>query len=248
MYARDIAAEDPQLVLPKRAADLKARFDNHVLVFVGHVVFGSGVEPGGGVQRRQRRVSRQAAVCVVGVEGIALEVGQQRSVPLVGALLGKHVDHATQGAAELGFEAAGLDLNLVDELHLVALTDATVLDVGDVDAIHHVDVFAVAGAIDLVAADRAGSNAALQGFPAGTRSERNEGLEGAALGKVVQDLLFHGHGDLTLGRVHHGCGAGDLHGFGDGAYFEFHVHGRQAADGQVNADLLEGTKSGRRHR
>ena len=171
---------------------------------------------------------------------------------LVGTLHGDDVDHAAQGAAELGFEAAGLDLYLVDELHLVVLTDAAVLDIGDVHAVYEEDVFTVAGAIDLIARAGAGgatgSAAALEGFGARAGSQGNQRLEGAALGKVVDDLLLHGDGDLALRGIDHGCGAGDFDGFGDGANFEFHVESGQPANGQVDADLFEGTESGRGHR
>ncbi len=202
MEARDIAAENPQFVLPQWAAGLVARFDNRVLVFVRHVEPGSGVHAVGSAQGRFFGVGLQRAVRIIRVERVARKVGQQRSMPLVGALLGHHVDHAAQGAAELGFEAARLDLDLVDELHLVALTHAAVLDLCDVHAVHQEHVFAVAGAIDLVARAGCGSATgrapALQRFGARTGSQRNQRLEGASFRKVVNDLLLHGHRDLAL--------------------------------------------------
>ena len=73
-----------------------------------------------------------------------------------------------------------------------------------VHAIDHVDVFGVAGAIDLVAGSRARAAAALQWFAARAGSERNQRLEGASLGKIVQILVAHGHRDLALRGVHHG--------------------------------------------
>src|ERR1051326_8739885 len=107
-----------------------------MIVLLRHVVFGRAIGTGAGVQLCQtwvlaqsaRETRRADAECrVPGVAGIvrieerALVVGDELSVPVVGAALRDGVDHATESATVLGFEAGRLDLNFLDELVLEVL-------------------------------------------------------------------------------------------------------------------------------
>src|SRR5262249_33506994 len=152
------------------------------------------------------------------------------------AALGNDVDHAAQGAAMFGFEAARLDLNLLNELHLEIFTDTAVEDVGGVHAIDQVDVLSVAGPIHLKAVGAPAG--ALQGLLARAGSEGDERLEGAAFGNVLQDVRLHRYSHLALGGVQEDGPFCDLHCFRHRANFQLHVDNGQAAGTQLNAALL----------
>ena len=78
-------------------------------------------------------------------------------------------------------------------------------------------------------------------------SEGNHGLEGASLGERVQ--VRAGDGDLyfALRDVDDGSVARDFDGLGHRADLEFDIDIRQAADGQVDADLFESAESRNGH-
>src|SRR5262249_39091763 len=96
------------------------------------------------------------------------------------------------------------------EVHLEALADAAVLDIRGIYPIDEINVFRIAGAVNLKTAIAIGCSA-LEGFLARARSERNDGLERAALRNVIQYGLLHR--DRALGHVHDWSCLGDLNGF-----------------------------------
>jgi hypothetical protein len=61
------------------------------------------------------------------------------------------VHDAADGAAVFRFKAARLDLYILDEVRLEVLAHAADVEVGGIDAVNQVSIFAVAGAIDLEA-------------------------------------------------------------------------------------------------
>ena len=86
----NVAAENPQLVLPQRAADRVAGLDDGLLVLVRHVILRrTRVAVRGRRDSGEGRLGfgAQTAIAVVRIERVAAQVGQQRTVPVVGALL-----------------------------------------------------------------------------------------------------------------------------------------------------------------
>src|SRR5262249_28393005 len=146
---------------------------------------------------------------IVGIEFIEAEVRGEFAVEGVAAALWDGIDDTTQRAAKFSFKTAGLDLNLLNKVHLEAFANATRLYVCGVHAVDQVHVFRIAGAIDLKSVI-AGGSAALQRLLARAGSKRDQGLERAALRNIVQDGLLYGDLHLALGGINHGSQAGDF--------------------------------------
>ena len=107
----------------------------------------------------------------------------------VGARLGHGVDHRAVDAAVLGVVAVGLDLELLDVLHAVALVRAAAALVGDVDAVDLI--------LRHVAAGRAGLDRA--GVAARAGHQRHETQPVAAVDRQALHLpLLHRPGQLRL--------------------------------------------------
>ena len=164
-------------------------------------------------------------------------------MPCVGPTHRNGVDHTAQRATVLGLETACLDLDLVDEVHLKVLTDASLLDVRGIDAVNQVHVFRVARAIDLKAV-----RGALQRFLSRAGSKRDHGLEGASLRNVLQNLVLYRYRHLALGNVHLRSRCQDFHSLRHCAYLQLHFDIGETADGQLDTDLLISAESRRSHR
>src|SRR5205823_6287731 len=93
--------------------------------------------------------SEAAPAGIVCVQGRRLKIRLELAMPYVRPMLRNSVDHASECATVFGFETAGLDLDFLNKVRLKIFADATVLNVGDVDAVNHVHVFGVRGAINL---------------------------------------------------------------------------------------------------
>ena len=85
----------------------------------------------------------ETTVFGVGLQRVVVVVAEDVAVELVAARLRDHVDDAAGRAAVLGLVAAGLDVDLLDELEVELLALEAVLGAGRVDA---VDVERVLGA------------------------------------------------------------------------------------------------------
>src|ERR1700694_1651812 len=80
-----------------------------------------------------------------------LEVTVERAMVLVAAALGQNVDHAAKGLAILGLKATRLDLNLLDEVEIHAVSkrsknaavgaETTEAGVGHVSAVDDILIF-----------------------------------------------------------------------------------------------------------
>ena len=88
----------------------------------------------------------------------------------------------------------------------------------------------------------------MQWLTARTGGKGNHRLERTALGERVQEVARNRGLHLALCDVHDRSIARDFDRLGHRAHLEPHIDIRQAADRQVNADLLEGAESGHRHR
>ncbi len=152
---RLVGAEEPHPVLDNRPAEREAGLVTVFLVLrIGHVLrFGRVGEADAkarhpGADRRKARRRRGAARQLV-----PLILQPDVAVPVVRAALGDDVDHATRRAAELRRVAARLDLDLFDEVGNDVLARRAALQVGGLDAVDDVAVFAGAGAVDRQAAE-----------------------------------------------------------------------------------------------
>ena len=262
---RHIAREQPQAVVDKRPADLVARLQDVARVFLRHVVLGCAVPSGGARGLRKSRVQAQTAdraeACegagatggvtagtgVQGVQRIRAEIRLQLAVPRVRAVLRNGVDDATQGATVLGLEARALDLDFLKEVYLKVLAHTAVHDVRGVYAVDEVDVFRVAGAVDLEAVVAAPA-AALQRFLTRARSKCDQRLERAALGYAVDDVEVHRDRHLRLGDVHDRSLAGDHHCLLHLSEFQDDVYGGQTAGRKSDAGLPVGAETLHIHR
>ena len=59
------------------------------------------------------------------------------------------VDDAAEGTAELRLETTRLNLNFLNEVRLKVLAHTTNIEVRGIDAVDQIDVFPIAGAINL---------------------------------------------------------------------------------------------------
>ena len=173
-----VGGEKPEAVLDQVAADVGA------VVLLGEALDGAA----GGHHRLGRRLQR---VVVVVAEGVAAE--------LVAARLGDDVDDAAGGLAVLGLVAAGLDVDLLDELEVQLLALEAVLGAGGVDAVDVVDVLGAGGAVD-----GDGGLAAVVGVGVGGDPGRHLHHRGvvAAAGQVL---------DVAAGEVGAQGGRGGVH-------------------------------------
>ena len=64
-------------------------------------------------------------------------------MPLVRTALRQRINNAAKRSSVLSLEAARLDLNFLDEILFEVRANTTVLNVGVVDAVDHVDVLGV---------------------------------------------------------------------------------------------------------
>ena len=163
-------------------------------------------------------------------------------MPDVGTTFGNGVNDATQSAAVLGLEAAGLDLYFLDEIGLEVLADAAVLNVGGVDAIDQVNILTVACAVDLETPGAARCTT-LHRLLSRARSKRNYGLERASLRNICQLILGNRHRDLTLSHVHGRRLGPNFHDFAGGTHFQLDVDVWQAAHIERNAFVLHDAKA-----
>ena len=113
----------------------------------------------------------------------------------------------------LRLETARLHLDFLDKVGLELLPTPPFGDVRDVDAVDHVDVLAIAGAVDLVSAEARSRSrrATLQRLKPRARRQRNQRLERPALRNVVHHFLGDRDGHLALCDVDQRCFAGHLH-------------------------------------
>ena len=163
-------------------------------------------------------------------------------MPYVRAALWNGIDHASQRSAVLGFEAARLDLNFLDEVRLKVLADAAVLNIGGVNAINEINVLGIAGAVNLETAHPA-LPCALQRLLPGTRRERNDRLEGAQFRNVLQHLLGYVGLHLALGDVDHGRFRRNTHFLSDAAYLHLEIERWQGAGAQFQIVLGRWSKA-----
>ena len=163
-------------------------------------------------------------------------------MPDVGTTFGNGVNDATQRAAVLGLEAAGLDLYFLDEIGLEVLADAAVLNVGGVDAIDQVNILTVACAVDLETPGAARCTT-LHRLLSRARSKRNYGLERASLRNICQLILRNRDRDLTLSYVHGRRLGSNFNDFASGTHFQLGVNIWQAAHIERNAFALQDAKT-----
>src|SRR5206468_5916113 len=143
----------------------------------------------------------EAAGAWVGcVQRRGLEITLQFAVPRVGSPFRNGIDDPSKRTAVFGFEAARFDLNFLDEVRLKVLANPTLLDIGDVDAVYHVDVLRVRGAVNLVAVQPAFSGP-LQRFLPGSGCKWNHRLERAQLGNGFENSIGYGGLNFALRDV-----------------------------------------------
>ena len=122
-------------------------------------------------------------------------------------------------------------MDFLDKVRLKVLSHATALNVGRVDAINHVNILSITGAINLETADAAFS-VALQWFLAGARRERNHRLERAQFRNRLENFVTDVCLNFTLGDVNYGRFSRDAHFLGDGAQLQCEVNRWQRTHSQ----------------
>ncbi len=96
--------------------------------------------------------SKAAGARVIRIQGSILVVHLEFAVPSLRAAFRNRIDDAAEGAAELRLETARLNLDFLDEIRLKVLSYTSNINVRGIDAVDQVDIFPVAGAINLEAA------------------------------------------------------------------------------------------------
>ena len=124
-----VGAEEPEGVLQGETAEREAPVQP---VVAGHERIELGV----------------LGVLVRGLQRVVVVVDEGLAMVLVAARLGDDVDDAARRAAELGLVAAGLDLELLDELVVELLALCAVLDAARHDAVDDEGVFEAGRAVD----------------------------------------------------------------------------------------------------
>src|SRR2546422_9849553 len=112
---------------------------------------------------------------VVRIQGGGLEITLEFSMPGIRAALWNRIDHASKSPTEFGLETARFDLDLLNEVRLKVLADATPQKVGCIHAIDQIDVLRVGRAINLKTIRPVLSGAG-QWLLTSARRKRNHGL------------------------------------------------------------------------
>ncbi len=168
-------------------------------------------------------------------QGAAAVVAEDVAVESVAAGAGDDVDHPAHRAAELSLVAAGLDLDLVEEVEVDLLRHRPVLEMGRIDSVDKENVLRGRGPVDGYPAGLGGSpgpvDAAgerLVGHPGQDRHERGEV---AVLGQDGEHGLGHGQALAVALHVDERSLARDHDLLADPA----ELHGRVQGDGLLQA-------------
>ncbi len=189
---RVVGGEVPELVLDQLAAQGEA----DVVLLVDRLDVAAGLRHQG-----------------LGPGRVAGVVDEQVAAQRVAARLGDHVDHAAEGAAVLGLVAAGLDLDLVDEVERDAGPGPALGRVGGVELVDHVAVLERRGTHDRrVALEPIIGDGAAVDRAGGQERHRGEVPSGRQIGQqpLVELRADRGGGDVDDRRL-----AGDQHRVGE---------------------------------
>ena len=193
----------------------------------------------------QRRLSKR--VPCVRVEVAVAEKLEERTMELIGARAGNHVDNSVSEAAELRAEVAGFNAELVQRVR-IGHRVACVAEAGDVGAAVKVVVCGPHGGVRSAIDKRAlGREAQCNGILR-TLNARGKGQQGISVavdeGKFTDLLAVDGLADYRVGGVDGGHAALDRNGGSGFADLEFCVDTRKLTYLQHDAGLPERTEPG----
>ncbi len=146
------------------------------------------------------------------------------------------INYPAKRSAEFCLEARAFDLDVLNEFEGDVCADSATNNRSDVEALRGVDVFAVAGTVNLKAAQTIAVRA-LERLLTGTRRKGNHGLEGAALRNLLKHFVGDGGLDLALRHIDCCYRIADVDN-GLCANGEFDIQIRKVAGGQVEVSGL----------